>query len=157
MRLRTWSAGNSRRPTAGFTLLELLAVLMLSGLLLAVVPPLLSRAVPGVQLKSATRTLVSALRQTRNFAISHASAERLTIDLEQRQMRVPGRLQPIAIPEQIDVRLTIAQSQQRAPGVAAIGFFPDGSSTGGRIQLARAGSRYQVDIDWLTGKVAVID
>ena len=34
-------------------------------------------------------------------------------------------------------------------------FFPDGSSTGGRITLRSEVSAYRVDVDWLTGQVRV--
>ena len=40
---------------------------------------------------------------------------------------------------------------------AAITFLPDGSSTGGRVELAGAARRVQVGVDWLTGRVVVAD
>ena len=40
---------------------------------------------------------------------------------------------------------------------AAITFLPDGSSTGGRVELAGAARRVQVGVDWLTGRVTVAD
>ena len=36
-------------------------------------------------------------------------------------------------------------------------FAPDGSSTGGRIELAAGARRMQVGVDWLTGRVSVAD
>ena len=35
---------------------------------------------------------------------------------------------------------------------AEIGFFPDGSSTGGRVMLSGGGTRAVVAIHWLTGR-----
>jgi general secretion pathway protein H len=155
VRPKTWSAGS--RGAAGFSLLELLAVLLIAGLLLAVVPPLVSRAVPGVQLKSVTRTLVGALRHSRSLAISRAKPAGLAVDLDAREVVVPGRTRPIPIPDQVDIEVTVAQSQMPSAAVAGIAFFPDGSSTGGRITLSRDRVRYRIDVDWLTGKVAVLD
>ena len=158
MKLRTWSAGNSGRATAaGFTLIELLAVLMLAGLLLAIAPPLISSAVPGVQLKGATRTLMSALRQTRGLAISEASPQRLLVDMQAREVRVPGRVQAISIPAQVDLQLTVPESQRIDDDQATVSFYPDGSSSGGSIRLARAGILYRVDVDWLTGRVSLVE
>lgn len=134
-----------------------MAVLVLAGLVLAITPPLISAAVPGVQLKGTARTLVSALRQTRNLAIGEARPQRLTLDLEARTIQVPGRSRPIAIPERVQVRMTVAASQRSGPEQAALAFFPDGSSTGGRIELARGDRSFSVDVDWLTGKVTLLE
>jgi general secretion pathway protein H len=38
--------------------------------------------------------------------------------------------------------------------VGAIGFEPDGSSTGGRVQLMGGGRKLQIGVDWLTGRVS---
>ena len=34
-------------------------------------------------------------------------------------------------------------------------FFPNGTSTGGRVVLAASDGRRAVDVDWLTGRVTV--
>ena len=39
--------------------------------------------------------------------------------------------------------------------VGAIRFYPDGSSTGGRITVASGERKYLVDVDWLTGRVSI--
>jgi general secretion pathway protein H len=36
-------------------------------------------------------------------------------------------------------------------------FFPDGGSNGGRITLAAGDRKYDVDVDWLTGRVAILE
>ena len=48
----------------GFTLLELLVVLALATLLIALVPPLISAALPGVELKSSARKVAASVRRT---------------------------------------------------------------------------------------------
>ncbi len=37
----------------------------------------------------------------------------------------------------------------------AIRFYPDGSSTGGRITVASGERKFLVDVDWLTGRVSI--
>jgi general secretion pathway protein H len=39
----------------------------------------------------------------------------------------------------------------------AIRFYPDGSSTGGRITVTFGRTQYLVDVDWLTGRVSITD
>ena len=36
-----------------------------------------------------------------------------------------------------------------------ITFYPDGSSTGGRVTLRDEDNGYVVDVDWLTGRIDV--
>ena len=38
-----------------------------------------------------------------------------------------------------------------------IRFFPDGGSNGGRVSLAVGERRFNVDVDWLTGRVSIVD
>ena len=39
----------------------------------------------------------------------------------------------------------------------AIRFFPDGGSNGGRLTLAAGERKFNVDVDWLTGRVAILE
>ena len=36
-------------------------------------------------------------------------------------------------------------------------FVPDGGSNGGRITVASGARKFDVDVDWLTGRVAILD
>jgi general secretion pathway protein H len=42
-------------------------------------------------------------------------------------------------------------------GTAAIRFFPDGSSSGGTISLSGANRDYFIGVDWLTGRVELLE
>ena len=50
----------------------------------------------------------------------------------------------------------LAQVEREVRGdLAAIRFYPDGSSSGGSIELGAEGVGFQVTVDWLTGGVDV--
>ncbi|PRW95730.1 general secretion pathway protein GspH, partial [Pseudomonas fragi] len=51
-------------------------------------------------------------------------------------------------PAQAQVTLPIADQ-----AATAVGFYPDGSSTGGNLLLASGSRRWRIDIGWLTGSV----
>jgi general secretion pathway protein H len=160
-RRETLSAGNSRpirRLVAlrGFTLVELLVVLLIAALLVAVVPPLLSAAMPGVQLKSTARELAASLRYARDYAVLHRSDAVVTVDLNERRYRVSGRSRSYAIPDGMEVLLDTVKSELGDDHTGSIRFYPDGSSTGGRVTLKRGEQRYKIDVDWLTGRVRVL-
>ena len=41
--------------------------------------------------------------------------------------------------------------------IGSIRFYPDGGSNGGRITVASGERKFEVDVDWLTGRVAILD
>ena len=57
----------------------------------------------------------------------------------------------------IAVTFQTARQEQVSEAIGQIRFFPDGSSTGGRIGLSRDERRAIVAVDWLTGLVSVED
>lgn len=139
----------------GFTLLELLVVLVIAGLLLSLTPPLISAALPGVQLKSSARQLAAALRYARSYAVVQQQEALVEIDVESRTFRVSGRDRLVSLPKQLTLKLFAAQSELKNNRIGAIRFFTDGSSTGGRVTILHKQRGYVVDVDWLTGYVQI--
>ena len=60
----------NQRKQEAFTLVEILVIMAIIGLALAVIPPALTRALPGGQVRSAVRYLASGLKMARVQAIS---------------------------------------------------------------------------------------
>ena len=149
------SALNSRPSplVAGFTLLEVLVVLAIAALLLAVTPPLISAALPGVELKSSARRVAAGLRLAREEAIRSGSDTTFTLDLEERTFKIDGGHREGALPEGLMLKLEAAEKEMLSEHAGMVRFYPDGSSTGGRIILSRDGSGYQVGVQWLTGRI----
>ena len=140
----------------GFTLLELLVVLVILALVAAFVLPSLGGG-SSTELKAATRTLAAGLRQARSRAVNQNRAVAFTIDVKKREFVLPGEQRTRKLPEQLQLALFTARSELETDERGAIRFFPDGSSTGGRITLSHERRQYLVDVDWLTGKVSVIE
>lgn len=139
----------------GFTLMEMLLVVAIMGIVLAIAPPLLSAAMPGVQLKSATRSIVAALRRTRSVAIASGKSAILEMNIEALQAKVTGDNRIIQLPESVEVSMVTADQEVVSDQNANIRFFPDGTSTGGRVTLRNGENGYAVDVDWLTGRIEV--
>lgn len=141
----------------GFTLLELLVVLVIAVLLVALTPPLLSGMSAAAELRGAARQLAAGLRFARNEAVTRQREAILTLDLAQRRFAVSGDPREIALPESVALHLYTAQSELLDQATGSIRFFPDGSSTGGAITVGGAKLAYRVNVDWLTGGVAIVE
>jgi general secretion pathway protein H len=145
----------SRHAQRGFTLLEMLLVLVIAASGYALVVRFTSGGVSGAELKSAARAVAAGLRDARGTAIATQHTAALTLDLEGRSFEVSGGRRARALPERLELKLYTAQSEIVDERRGAIRFYPDGSSTGGRVTVASGERRLLVDVDWLTGRVSI--
>ena len=117
----------------------ILGVLIDLGLILALVAAVVVPSLGGgaaVEIKSAARSLAAGLRQTRNRALNANRSAILALDVAKREFRLPGERRAHKLPARVDIVLFTARSEQLSEKGGAIRFFPDGSSTGGRITLS---------------------
>lgn len=141
----------------GFTLIELLVVMVIMVLAYTMTAPMISAGVSGAELKAAARQIATGLRKARSEAVTRKDEVALTVDVERRQFELGGDKRIYRLPEKIDVSLFTAQSELMDAKTGAIRFYPDGSSTGGRVTLSRGERKYLVDVDWMTGRVKILD
>jgi general secretion pathway protein H len=141
----------------GFTIIELLVVMVIMALAYTLASPMISSGVSGAELKASARQLAAGLRKARSEAISRRQESSLTIDVEGHQFQLSGDARVYRLPKSVAVKLFTAQSELVNDSAGAIRFFPDGGSTGGRITLSANARNYDVDINWLTGQVVIIE
>ena len=151
-------AASRRARAAGMTTIEILVVLSIMALGAALVVPMFSGTGASTgDLKTAARQIAAGLRHARSEAIARRREALVTLDLEKRSFRVDGDGREIALPAKVDLKLFTAQSDLVNERQGAIRFFPDGGSNGGRVTVASGERRFEVDVDWLTGRVAILD
>jgi general secretion pathway protein H len=139
------------------TLLELLVVLMIVAIVTAIVLPTLGSGVSNTELRSAARSLASGLRLARSEAVSQRRETFLVLDVAGRRFKVDRDPQEHALPRSVELKLFTAQKDLVDDKVGSIRFYPDGGSNGGRITVGSGERKYEVDVDWLTGRVAILD
>ena len=144
----------SHAPASGFTLLEILAVLVLIGIAITVTAFSLDGGLDRARLDASARDIAAALRHTRTRALVEHRPQWFTLDLNAHTYTSPGR-DAQAIPRGTVLHVTSAAEDVQHPDEARIRFFPDGSSTGGNIELTRKHREVRIDVDWLTGAVAM--
>jgi general secretion pathway protein H len=145
------------KSTRGFTLLEMMVVLVIAGLMLALVPPLFSSAVSGTKLKGSARDLAIALRETRSQAIMRNTEQRVLLDLQTSRYRV-GNGKPLALPKGMAMAVeTVTGAGDSSRIQHVVRFFPDGSSSGELITLSGSNLAYHLQLDWLTGNITITE
>jgi len=130
-------------------------VLALGAIIYAVVLSVPMGKASAADLKSAARSLAAGLRTTQSTAMATRRDALLTVDMESREFITTGEQQVHSLPKSLDLKLYTAQTEVTSERRGSIRFYPDGSSTGGRITVASGERKYLVDVDWLTGRVAI--
>lgn len=128
-----------QRRQSGFTLLEMIVVLVILGLMLTLVVTRGPMHSARLDNEAAARELAGALRLARGRAI--AQNQPVSVVLTPHSYQVDG-LAVHAVPG--DVALA---------GNPVIRFAPDGSSSGGTVVVQTATSRMVIVVNWLTGGV----
>jgi general secretion pathway protein H len=148
----------SRRATPipgksrGFSLIELVAVLVLIALVFAMVTLSFSKSLASAKIQAASRDLVAALRFTRGQAIVKGKSTSLELDVENNRYMTPGR-RVVALPPNMRMTMLTADNEVTGANSGRIRFFPDGASTGGHISVYMGKEEWRINVDWLTGAV----
>jgi general secretion pathway protein H len=136
----------------GFTLLEVLAVIVVISVALTLMVSGMSRGLASVRERHVVTDLLNSLRQAHTLAVIerrsvllHFDMQKLCYRLEQRPARCLGD----------GVKLTVETAANLSEEGAAIIFYSDGSSSGGNLRLNTSSRDVRIDVGWLTGSVTL--
>lgn len=129
----------NQRRQHGFTLLEMIVVLAILGLALGIVVARGPMHSARLDAEVTARDLTGALRLARGRAI--AENRPVAVALAANFYRIDG-----SAAHRVPADVTLS-------GNAAIGFAPDGSSSGGTIAVQGPTEQLTIVVDWLTGRV----
>jgi len=162
----------------GFSLIEVMVVLILISLSMFLATPLLSGFSKTAELKGATKKISAILRYSRSEAVNRGKVYQVLFDSDLRQVNV----QPIeekeedeeakdgtkdeakdepkrktyTLPKGVDIKEVKANSPQYPSDYAVIEFYPNGGSNGGTIRLDSPDRKgYRIKVHFLTGIVEI--
>ena len=141
-----------RHRPSGFSLLEMLVVMALVAAMSVLAAAAITGGFTGMRLQSNAKEVAAQLRFTRAQAIATGRPQRFVIDPAAHTWQAPNARRG-DIPPKFGVAFIGAREVQPSRGEGAILFFPDGASTGGRVQLSAQDAAWNVDVAWLTGEV----
>ena len=157
----------------GFSLIELIVVMILLSLTGALVVPSLSRFSKGVELKGAVKRVAAILRFSRSEAVNQGKVYQVFFDAELRQVRVqpaeteegkaegePAEQKPsqkiYIMPPSVQIKEVKAEEPEFPSELPTIEFYPNGGSNGGSILLDGGdGKVFKITVFFLTGEVRV--
>jgi len=151
-----------KRTANGFTLLELVLVLLLMGLIAGLTLPFVVSTLDRIKLQSEVRQIASAIQFTRSEAISRKTLFTFNVDINKSQywLAIPKQ-EEVTQSKPIDETVQIMDYQRAdetlTEGIFMILFYPRGNSSGGTIRFKSIDDKdeeniYAVTIDPITGK-----
>lgn len=139
---------------AGFTLIELMAVLVITAAALAFAAPRLAGTRAGLQSDLAAASIAETLLAARTKAmtsgrpatvvLSPAAGQYWIAGTAGRRKKLPG-----------GVAMSVPGAEAGAASTQTLTFQPAGSATDARITLTGRGQQTVITVDWLTGRTII--
>jgi general secretion pathway protein H len=134
----------------GFTLLELVVVLLVVSVAIGLVAPALGRSVEAVRVRAEVAGFSATLRHAREQAITSRQTHTVVVNLTNRMVTVTAEDENVRWTRAISTRLRVDVAD---PEALTVRFEPQGTSSGGAFRLTSGAIVYRVTVDAVTGRV----
>ena len=145
---------------SGFTLIELVVVLVVVALLATLSGPSLTALYASTQYQEAVRAVTSAARNARLDARASGAHVDLVVDTTNNRFALTRQAKDLTpddyqeLARELHIEMTYAAEVSPGGGIGAIRFYPSGGSSGGEVMIQRpSGTGARLTIDWLLGEV----
>ncbi|MBF0226090.1 MAG: GspH/FimT family protein [Desulfobacterales bacterium] len=153
----------------GFTLIELIVVLIIIAVSSALVAPRFLSSFSNINLRTAVKKISASLRYARNIAISQKKNIKVVFDLENKKVFISSETTRIfsdidemqkndpefrfySLPDGVSIKNT------NEINFFEVIFFPKGSNTGGEIMLENEhGKTITIKINYILGTIKIHD
>jgi general secretion pathway protein H len=158
--MRMSTPGSEFPSRKGFSLFELLIVLILVALAAGVVMPSFSRGLRGLELETAGRDLITRMKQARSRASASQKVSRIILvsseegpDYYVLANEFEQELNRVLLPERVSIEV---QEDQFEGPLARVNFYPNGRSSGGSFYLQNETREIEIWVDPITGFARVL-
>jgi len=147
---------NGMLTKKGFTLIEILVVMVLLAMAGSLIFFSVGKSMGSKQAKAFAQEMVSLCRKARRMAVDDGVLTALNISSTQRRCWVSGGTKSLEVPEQMLIEgVGVTQLNEDVYGIR---FYPDGSTGGGELTISISGRTiYAFRVDALTGLLTRID
>lgn len=152
---------NGRPTNSGFTLLELVLVILIMGLVLAVSYPTLSRGSASIRLRSVGRDILSTFRYARERAITEQRGIQIVASRESQNLIFADEFgegnRTYTLPRDVSIQRLSLAGRVIAEGPLVVRFSPNGSSDLAEILVqSDSGAALRVVSDPITGGAKIL-
>lgn len=149
-----------RRGQRGFSLLEMMVVLVIIAIGMTLAVPMIEGGYDSREVRRAARQIASTMHYCRGEAVAKGEVQELVIDPLQNSIATSGWGRWAVLTERAVIE-KVAGGTTLGNGAVQILFFPNGSSSGADVVLSsrkdRTRNRLRVTMDPLVGTVKVGD
>ena len=154
--LRTGNRGRTARSAGGFTLLELILVLVVISLVAAITYPSMSRGRTAFHLRAVGRDVISTFRVARETAVTEQKVMKVSVDGGARKLTLSDEIgegtRSYQLPRDVAIAVLTDAGEPWLQGPLDFRFLPNGSADAGRIQLkSDNGALLIIEIDPILG------
>ena len=136
---------------AGFSLLELLVVLVIMAVAAGLMLPQFGKGPPRDAVQSMALQLATELKATRDDALRTNTEQLFTVELGRRETWSQARPAPRRFVDGIDLDISGPSLEWVGARAVQWRFQPGGGATGGDITVRDGRTAAVVSVDWLTG------
>ncbi len=140
----------------GFTLLEMILVLMLASLILGMSSVFFAGFLPTARLNAAGREITASIRHARSLARATMESRTVFLDLDGRTYGIEG-LSRKPLPPNTRIRVFDDLAGVIDRGTYAITFRRGATTRGGSIVLSAGRKTLHIEMDPITGAVRIAD
>jgi general secretion pathway protein H len=148
------------RRTRGFTLIEMVMVVLIIAIGSALAIPMIESGIEAREVRRVARQIASTMHYCRVEAVSRGAPQELVIDANKNTMHTTGWGRWAVLTDRAVIE-RLQGGHQIEDGVVQILFFPNGASSGADVLVAnrrdRTRNRIAIELDPLISTVRVAD